>query len=411
MSAAHEIFAHNTVIGMVPASKEKLHVGRPIADHIPPPYEMVEELPDLRRTAKHLQTGDIIGVDLEADSMFHYQEKVCLVQMASNDRTFLIDPLALKDLSPLAPVFADPGVRKVFHGADYDIRSLYRDFGIEVRSLFDTQIAARFLGFRETSLASLLKDLAGLVIDKKYQKKDWSQRPLPSAMCVYAAQDACHLKELSKVFEERLRAKGLLFCVEEECEVLSKVRPTLTEERPFFLRFKGAGNLDSRSLAVLEALLQFRDELARKQDRPPFKIVGNTPLMEMAQKKPVNMSELKSVGRLSARQIESLGSPFLQRISEALSLPEKALPSYPHKPRSPYDPKVAKRIRALKEWRVQRSKGLGMDSALPLSNAQIRSLVDPPPQNTGDLQRIDGLRNWQRRLFGNEICTLLDTVG
>jgi len=386
-------------------------VGKTIAEHVQPPYEMVEKLPDLRRIAKDLHAGRIIGVDLEADSMFHYQEKVCLVQMASNDRTFLIDPLALKDLSPLVPVFADPGVRKVFHGADYDIRSLYRDFGIEVRSLFDTQIAARFLGLRKTSLASLLKDLSGLVIEKKYQKKDWSQRPLPPAMCAYAARDACHLVELSKVFEEKLRVKGLLFCVEEECEVLSKVRPAPMEETPFFLRFKGAGNLDSQSLAVLEALLKFRNELARKQDRPPFKILGNIPIMEMAQKKPVSVRELESVGRLSARQIKSLAGPILQRISQALRLPEEALPSYPHKPRSAYDPKVASRIRALREWRVKRSKGLNIDSALTLTNAQIRSLADAPPQKPGDLQGMGGLRNWQKRLFGNEICELLDTVG
>ena len=386
-------------------------MGKTIAEHVQPPYEMVEKLPDLRRIAKDLHAGRIIGVDLEADSMFHYQEKVCLVQMASNDRTFLIDPLALKDLSPLVPVFADPGVRKVFHGADYDIRSLYRDFGIEVRSLFDTQIAARFLGFRETSLASLLKDLRGLVIEKKYQKKDWSQRPLPPVMCEYAAQDACHLMELSKVFEERLRAKGLLFCVEEECEVLSKVRPTRMEETPLFLRFKGAGNLDPRSLAVLEALLQFRDELAKKQDRPPFKILGNIPLMEMVQKKPVSVRELKSVGRLSARQIKSFGSPLLQRISQALSLPQEALPAYPRKPRSAYDPKVARRITALREWRLQRSRTLDIDSALILTNAQIRSLANAPPYNPGGLQRISGLRNWQKRLFGNEVCKLLDKVG
>jgi ribonuclease D len=386
-------------------------VGKPVTDYIPPLYEMIEKRRDLRRIAKDLHTGGIIGVDLEADSMFHYQEKVCLVQMASNERTFLIDPLALKDLSPLAPVFADPGIRKVFHGADYDIRSLYRDFGIEVRSLFDTQVAARFLGFMKTSLASLLKDVSGLVIEKKYQKKDWSQRPLPPEMCVYAARDACHLMELSKVFEERLRAKGLLFCVEEECEVLSKVRPAPVEETPFFLRFKGSGNLDSRNLAVLEALLKLRDELARKQDRPPFKILGNIPIMEMAQKKPVSLRELKSVEGLSARRIESLGSPLLHRISQALSLPEEALPSYPYKSRSAYDPKVASRIRLLREWRVQRSKSLNIDSALTLTNAQIRSLADTPPQKPGDLQRIGGLRNWQKRLFGNEICELLDTVG
>jgi ribonuclease D len=151
--------------------------------------------------------------------------------------------------------------------------------------------------------------------------------------------------------------------------------------------------------------------LARKQDRPPFKVLGNIPIMEMAQKKPVSVHELKSVGRLSARQIQSLGSPLLQRISQALSLPEEALPSYPHKPRSAYDPKVASRIRALREWQVQRSKGLNIDSALTLTNAQIRSLAYTPPQKPGDLQRMGGLRNWQKRLFGNEICELLDTVG
>ncbi|MBE9522790.1 MAG: ribonuclease D, partial [Proteobacteria bacterium] len=372
-----------------------------------PQYILVEKYPDLCRIGAALQKEEAIGVDLEADSMFHYQERVCLLQISTRTQNILVDPLAVKDVSPLTPVFADSRVRKVFHGADYDIRSLYRDFGIEVHSLFDTEIAARFLGFRESGLASLLRHMFGLIIEKKYQKRDWSQRPLPPPMCVYAAQDSCHLLTLSRLFEKKLRTKGLLFCVEEECEALSKVRPAPREDSPLFLKFKGAGKLDSRSLAVLEALLQFRDDVARRRDLPPFKIVGNLPLLEMAQKKPVTPNKLIALRGLSPKQVKSLGQPLLERIREALNLPEEALPTYPRKPRPAYDHKVTRRVKALREWREHRASSLGIDSALTLSNAQIRALALENPDHPHALEQMTEIKNWQKHLFGPEICALL----
>ena len=178
---------------------------------------LIENYADLNKIVAELQREPVIGVDLEADYMFHYQEKVCLLQISTHTLHIVVDPLSVQDLSPLAPVFADARIRKVFHGADYDMRSLYRDFHIEVHSLFDTQIAARFLGVRETGLASLLKMRFDVLCDKKYQKKDWSQRPLPAAMLKYAVQDICYLLPLADILERELMEKGLLFCVEEEC--------------------------------------------------------------------------------------------------------------------------------------------------------------------------------------------------
>jgi ribonuclease D len=379
-------------------------------NQIQPQYILVEKNPDLCRIGTDLQKEEAIGVDLEADSMFHYQEKVCLVQISTQFQNILVDPLAVRDLSPLTRVFADYRVRKVFHGADYDIRSLYRDFGIEVHSLFDTQIAARFLGFSETGLASLLRHVLGLIIEKKYQKKDWSQRPLPPSMCAYAAQDVCHLLTLSRLFEKNLRAKGLLFCVEDECEALSKVRAEPQVERPLFLKFKGAGKLDSRSLAVLEALLRFRDDVARRRNLPPFKILGNLPLLEMAQKKPVTERELKALRGLSPKQVEYLGQTLLERMHEALNLPQEALPTHPRKPRQPHSPEFAKRVKALREWREQRASSLGIDLALTLSNAQIRALALEHPDHPQALKRMTEIRNWQKHLFGPEICALLKTI-
>ena len=216
-----------------------------------PGYVWVETNRDLSRLALSLEKEPAIGVDLEADSMFHYKERVCLLQISTADQNVLLDPLALKDISPLKSVFAEPRIRKVIHGSDYDIRSLKRDFGIVVRALFDTHIAARFLGYRETGLANLLKDKFGLNIEKKYQKKDWSKRPLPTGMLDYAAQDASHLLPLSRILEKELRAKKRILWVEEECEIQSRVGPAANDRKPMFLKFKGAGKLDPRSLGSL----------------------------------------------------------------------------------------------------------------------------------------------------------------
>ncbi|MBW1897182.1 MAG: ribonuclease D, partial [Deltaproteobacteria bacterium] len=293
-----------------------------------PGYILVENHKDLVRIAGELERETALGVDLEADSMFHYQEKVCLVQVSTASENFVFDPLALKDLSPLRALFADSGIRKVFQGADYDIRSLQRDFGIVVGALFDTQIAARLLGMKETGLASLLKNQMGITIEKKYQKKDWSKRPLPQAMLSYAVLDACYLLPMARLLENELRIKGRLSWAEEECELQSKVTPSLPDHRPFFMRFKGARKLDRRSLAVLESVLQLRDEVARRRNLPPFKVLGSGPIMEIAQRKPETETALKTIRGVSSKKAESLAGHLLKRVHQALGQPEDSLPFF-----------------------------------------------------------------------------------
>ncbi len=376
-----------------------------------PAYLLVKDGSNLGRIAAGLERETVIGVDLEADSMFHYQEKVCLIQISTSLQNILVDPLWLDDLSPLFPVFANPNIRKVFHGADYDIRSLYRDFGIEVNSLFDTQIAARFLGIRETSLASLLKERVGVVIEKKYQKKDWSERPLPAAMRAYAVQDTCHLLTLSRILEKELRVKGRLFCVEEECELLSKVRPVPADGNPLFVRFKGAGRLDPRGLAVLESILQLRDDTARRRDLPPFKVLGNEPIMEIAKKKPVTERELERIKGLSVKQVRMLGRSILKKTDESTKLPEDKLPVFPRNAGERISAKMSKKVKALKVWREEKAKEMGIDPSLVCTNNQIHSLARAHPKRRKDLEDIDTIRAWQRKLFGSEICYLLKCIG
>ena len=262
------------------------------------------------------------------DSLHHYQEKVCLIQVSTRNESWLIDPLALKDLSPLAAPLGDPGILVVMHGADYDIRSLHRDFGIEVQNLFDTMLASRFLGITEFGLAALLKARFGIELNKKYQKADWSKRPLSPEMSAYAAADTSDLLPLYDQLNAELVEKGRLEWLKEECALLCQARVT-EKEGPLFLSCKGAGKLKGRSLAVLEELLQLRDRQARELDRPPFKVISAETLLEAAEKKPRTLADLSGIKGMTPGQVQRFGERLLAAVSAGLALPEDELPRFP----------------------------------------------------------------------------------
>ena len=368
-------------------------------------YEWIEALPRLEGVARILGQAEIIGVDLEADSFYHYFEKVCLIQIATESASYVIDPLALKDLSALHPVFSDPRIRKVFHGADYDIRSLYRDFRIEVENLFDTQSASKFLGLRESGLEALLRSRFHVELNKKYQRADWSQRPLSPEMVEYAAMDTMYLIPLARMLEKELEEKSRLSWVEEECLSLSKVRFALPRHNPLYLKVKEAFHLDPRSLAVLEALLEFREAQAQRSDFPPFKVLGNEPLLKLAMKRPLRLEELETEKVLSRQQIDRYGTRLLQEIHRAMAIPDEDLPVYPLGTKPDMSPLLRKRVKALKTWRDMRAKNLGVESGILLNNALINALALKNPRSIREMEEIPGLRKWLIDHFGREILT------
>ncbi len=366
-------------------------------------YQFIETLLQLEGVARILGRAEIIGVDLEADSLYHYYEKVCLLQMATETDTYVLDPLALRDLSSLGPVFSDPRIRKIFHGADYDIRSLYRDFHLEVENLFDTQLACRFLGLPETGLEAVLRNRFQVELNKKYQRADWSKRPLAPEMVEYAAMDGRYLIPLSRMLERELEEKGRLSWVEEESRFLTKVRFTSPNHAPLYLRVKGAAYLDPRDLAVLEALLEFREAQAQKSDLPPFKVLGNEPLLELAKKKPLHPEELETGKPLSPRQIDRYGKPLMREIERALAIPEKDLPIYPRKEKPDLPASVRRRVKALKAWRDRRAKDLALEPGVLLNNALINALASKNPRSLKEMEAIPGMKVWLKDHFGQEI--------
>ncbi|MCG6909314.1 MAG: HRDC domain-containing protein [Deltaproteobacteria bacterium] len=372
-----------------------------------PAYQWVTTTRELRTMLDRLKNKNAVGVDMEMDSMFHYREKICLIQMATERETFLLDPLKIPDMKPLKPLFENKRIKKVFHGGDYDVRSLFRDFNINVSNLFDTQLASRFLGIQQTGLEAVLNSRFNVVLDKRYQKKDWSQRPLPEHMLAYAARDACFLVPLSRELEKELRGKKRLAWVKEECEWLSRVRPAANHGQPLFLNFKGAGRLKPGDLAVLEALLQYRKSVAKAKDRPLFKTIGNATLLTLAGKKPTSKKQLQATSALSAKQAGQYGSEIVKVIKTALKLPADQHPVYPRKRLPSLKPAVSNRIREIKLWRDAKAEQLGIDPSLVLTKMLICDIAKKHPRSVRQMQSVEGIRRWRVREFGRAIVTLL----
>lgn len=368
------------------------------------PVEIITTTDSLLRLVDHLQGEPIVAFDLEADSMHHYQEKVCLVQVSTPSESAIIDPLAL-DLSPLGPVLADAGILKVMHGADYDIRSLHRDFGFEVCNLFDTMIAAQFLGEKEIGLAAQLRKRFGVELDKRYQRADWSRRPLEPGMIAYAAEDTGHLISLYLQMAVELKALGRLAWVEEECALLTRVRMVARDpNEPMFPRFKGGARMDGRTLAVLEELLRFRDRMARLRDRPPFMILSHEAIREVSERKPVDMAALKGEAGFTQRQIDRYGNGVLESVARGMALAENCLPAYPRHPRPKWSHEQEKLLKALKEWRERKSTVMGMDAGVLIGNSQLEALMADEPAE------LSVLKGWQRKEFGAELLRILQNA-
>jgi ribonuclease D len=284
---------------------------------------------------------------------------------------------------------------------------LYRDFQIKITNLFDTQLACRFLGLNETSLDAVLAKRFSIHLDKKNQKKDWSQRPLSEEMMAYAANDVLFLVQLGKTLEKELEEKGRLSWVHEENQLLSKARPSSANTDPLFFRFKGAGRMVPRELAILETVLRYRKTMAQKKDRPVFKILGNSSIFKLVKARPLDLSQLEETQALSRKQIHMYGNDLLKKIQDALAIPDGALPSYPRKKAPIVKAAVRKRIKALKSWRDRKAEMFAIDPALVCSKGLIADISGANPDTLSRLGQIKELKNWQKRTYGQEILTVL----
>jgi ribonuclease D len=357
-----------------------------------------------------LEREPLVAADTEAASFHRYRDRIFLIQLSSPSRTEIVDPLALTDLTPVGRLLAAPGVEKIFHDADYDLRTLDRDYGFRARSLFDTRIAAQLAGEPAVGLAALLEKYAGVKLAKEHQKADWSRRPLPPAMLAYAAADTEHLPALRERLRARLTELGRLAWAEEEFARLEDLRWTgAADGADSYLKIKGAKVLQPRQLAALRELYRWRETLGAEQDRATFRIIGNDALLAVARALPRAPADLAGITALPASLAGRYAPALLAAVRSAESLPDTDLPHVERPARQPRDPAVEARVERLKAARNRMAIELALDPGVLCGRSTLEAVArtQPLPNDRAGLARVGELRRWQVDVLGDALLAAL----
>lgn len=367
---------------------------------------LVDTPAELAAMVTALRDAPLIAVDTESNGFHAYRPRVCLIQMADREREWAVDPVALRDLAPLREVLAAPHAVKVLHAAEGDILGLRRDCRFGITPIFDTMVAARVLGYRRFSLVDLLAEHFGVTLDKRYQRHDWGERPIPPAALRYAAADVRHLPALHDLLRRQLGAAGRLDEAEEEFARITRAEPEQREFDPDgFWRIRGARDLPPAGRAVLRELYQFRDGRARTLDRPPVRVMSDDALLAISRLRPADLTGLRRAG-LSPLQVDRYGNGILAAVRRA----EQAPPPAPPRGGPPPDPRIIQRYDALRAWRKERAAARGMEPEIVVPNAALRALARAEPQTAAEVARIAELGPWKAGAYAAELLAILRQV-
>ncbi|MGE4607067.1 MAG: HRDC domain-containing protein [Myxococcota bacterium] len=385
---------------MTPAS------GPQLAD-----FELIESRADLDSLAQELMSKKLLAFDTEADSFYHYFDKTCLVQVATRQQIYLIDPLAIggpSELSPLAPVFASPDIRVIFHAAEYDIFVLKRDCAFKFQNLFDSMISAQLLGYPSVGLASIAERHFGVHLPKEQQRSDWSARPLSAKQLSYAASDVLYLIELYEILTKELKAaKRINWAREEFAALCGRSWPDREFDELGYLKIKGARKLSKTSLSILKELYAVRDQRAREMDRPAFKVLGNRTLLEIAEHAPDKRDDLGQIKGITDLIQRRMGRDLMAAVRTGKKTEHGPIPKTTNRSgRRRLDREGERRFAALKSWRVEKAEALSLDPGVLCPNSSLEAIALFDPKTKSDAANIDELKGWFVREFASEIVKI-----
>jgi ribonuclease D len=374
----------------------------------PPPYTLVATAASFDAMLEHLRQAPRLAIDIEADSLYHYYEKVCLIQISTDSETYIIDPLAIDRVGELAPLMSNPSVEKVFHAAGYDVYCLRRDYSFIFANIFDTHVAAQFLGYEFLGLSNLMEALLGIHHSKRRQRDDWSQRPLIDEQLDYAAMDTHYLFRLRDTLEADLKARGRLSWAQEEFEASAM---TERREKEFdaegFRRIKGNRDLSPQDQVTLRALYVFRDEIARKMDVPPFKVMNNSTLLDLVQKPPLSVESMFNRRGISNRVARKYAAGIIRLVAESRQQNPSILEQPVRTNWKPPGRQARLRLEALKLWRSEKAQELGLHVGVVFPAYLLEGLAMSPPADLESFGNLPDMRQWRAREFGAELLQLL----
>ena len=375
------------------------------------PVTYIDDPKGLGRLGRSLVGADI-AVDCEAAGYHRYSDRLCLLQLSTPSGTFVLDPLAVDPTSALKPVLEDPARRVLMHGGSYDLRLLRRDLDIAVARLFDTQVAASFLGEPAIGLQALLEKHLGIRVAKKFQRADWARRPLPGEMIDYAAGDTRHLHRLAAVLEERLGGLGRLGWAEEECGRLVEDAADHGEREPPpdpVTRVKGARRLGPRAVTALREAIAWRDRIARSRDRAPFRVASDAALLAAVTARPASLAQLRSVRGFPRRLAARDGRSLLAALERVRRMATRDLSPYPvsRKGRGRPTPEEEAALDRVSAVRNEVASKLGLERGRVMANHLLREVVAAGPRSLAELGAVRGVRRWQVEVLGGKLVEAL----
>lgn len=343
-----------------------------------------------------------LAVDLEADSLHHYQDRICLIQISTASVDWIIDIQSDMDFSPLWRLLENPNMVHIFHDADFDLRSLDRDFGIHVRRIFDTKIAAELLGRRQLGLSAVLESLLGIKLRKKFQKYNWSRRPLDPDAMIYAAMDTRFLFDIKRNFSTELKRLNRDSWATEEFLYLETCRwQPSRRDRLKFWKIAGVGSLKPGELEIMRRVWWIRESEAKRRDVPVFKVFSDRCLFSLASKALEN-SDIQ--GLVAASGIpRGLRKKVIGAIDIAAATPVEKCPRPPAELTAKEPPFHSARFRALKKSRDIAARRYGLDPGVIAGNKTLKTIaaihLSDDALSFDRIVRTVPLRRWQAEML------------
>jgi ribonuclease D len=368
---------------------------------LPPPV-WVDDQNKLKRMVDDLSMQERIAVDTESNSLHAYRERVCLIQFSTPKKDYVVDPLVFDDLNLLAPLFASPKIEKIFHAAEYDLACLKRDYDFEFKNLFDTMQASRILGYQYVGLDNILAGKFNIKVDKRHQKANWGARPLTPAQLDYARMDTHYLIQLRDLLEKELReTERWGFALDDFTLACLVDDPKEKQNGSSWKRFSTRKDVSPRELTILSELCLCRDAIAERMDRPVFKVIPDSILLDIAKRLPEKDVDLAGIG-LSPKQIHLWGEQILAATRRGAESPlvkrEQA--------ERPKDA-VLKRLDKLKTWRKKVAEEMKVESDIILPKDFLYLLAEHPPKDVDALKSAMLESPYRFDRYGDQIYKLV----
>ena len=366
-------------------------------------YDMIATNPDLATLCERVRSAPRVGLDTEFHNERSYTARLMVLQLAFDDGSAIVDPLAINDLAPLARALCDTLV--IGHALSSDLKIFADRYDIVPPNVFDSQVAASFDGYGlSISLADLVRDITGVRLKKSHTVSDWSTRPLSSGQIEYLIDDVVHLLELHDTLKERLEKHGRYEWAVEENRALADINKYRVDTKRLYLRISGANRMSRRELGILSQLAVLRERVARGRDIPLKYVMADDVLAGIATLRPKNIEDLQQLRRLDAGTRKSMGSAILEAVAAGEAIPENDLPLRPSRPLGNQRESLVSIMGVLVAAIAQEND---LPSSLLVPRAALERVAREVPPDLPALEAALDLSPWRRNLIADPLWRLL----